>query len=95
MDAEQRANALFDKAKRNGMVSSMTGDGAPSRGMVTEAIQEAEWDAGQCGEAFLGRLEKRIEYHKSSKSGNPAEMDNTVMLALINVRDAYKEAFSL
>lgn len=45
----RRAERLFDEAKKNGQLNHVTGDGAPSIRMVTDAIHDAEADGYQAG----------------------------------------------
>ena len=94
MTPQKRTDAIFDQAKKLGLENPVTSEGAPTREMVAEAINDAEGDAESCREAFVSRLNQRIEYHRSAQTGNPRELDNAAMLALINVRDAYTEAFT-
>lgn len=94
MTPQKRTDIVFDKAKKLGLENPVTNEGAPTRKMVAEAINDAEGDAENCREAFVARLNKRIEYHKSGETGNSRELDNAAILALVNVRDAYTEAFT-
>ena len=95
MTPQERTDEVFDRAKKLGLENPVTNEGAPTRGMVAVAINDVEFDSESCREAFVSRLNKRIEYHKTGTTGNPSELDNSSMLALINVRDAYKEAFNI
>jgi len=94
MKPHERADRVFDKAKKLGLENPITNDGAPTRAMVSEAINDAEGDAENCREAFVARLDKRIEWHRSANTGNARELDEAAILALVNVRDAYTEAFT-
>ena len=94
MTPQKRTDSLFDGAKRIGLQNPVTNEGAPTREMVAEAISNAECDAESCRESFVFRLNKRIKYHQSGNTGNSSDLDNAVILALVNVRDAYTEAFT-
>jgi len=41
---------------------------------------------------FTQSLNRRIEWYQTSDTGNPRDMDNTIVGALINIRDAYLES---
>lgn len=62
MTPVKRAERIFDEAKRQGMVNPITGDGAPSIGMVTDAIHDAESDGYQSGSGD--------EHQNTVKAGN-------------------------
>lgn len=57
MDAYERAERLFTKAKESGLVG-VNGDGAPTLGMVAEAITDAGDYSGEASElaAYCRRL---------------------------------------
>jgi hypothetical protein len=93
MTPQKRTDVVFDKAKKLSLENPITNEGAPTREMVAEAINNAEGDAESCREAFVTKLNSRIEYHRGANTGNARELDESTMLALINVRDAYTEAF--
>ena len=44
MTPMERAERVFDKAKREGLVNPMTGDGMPTLEMVAEAIEDVEYN---------------------------------------------------
>jgi len=54
MSPSQRAEHLFNEAKKAGMINLVTGDGAPSIAMTADAIHDAEADgyANGSGDEF-------------------------------------------
>lgn len=71
MNPTTRAEKLFDRAKRDGLVNPVTQEGAPTVAMVAEAIIDAQGDADmqKCGDAWqeiialqrvLGALNSRV-----------------------------------
>jgi len=48
MTPQKRTDVVFDKAKKLGLENPITNEGAPTREMVGEAINDAEGDAESC-----------------------------------------------
>ncbi len=71
MDSLKRTDAVFEKAKKLALVNFATGDGMPTRGMVNDAISDAESDAAQTDDELAMYVRRLVRLVRKQDPENP------------------------